>query len=204
VQQQIRQQRLGACRLQWRQPLAPQTQLHSAEHAHEQRRLSVMAGIGSQFLEHRASPTLLAHTPVSHRLRQRARLTVEAEIHPDATAARAITAGDRVRIANPNGAVRARERLNSALAREACAASTGWWQGCAELGLAGYPPYGPDTANLNLILRETPGDPVSGSAPLRASLWRSSALKPRTQPPRVSRARSNERASADHLALLAR
>ncbi len=29
---------------------------------------------------------------------------------------------------------------------------------------------GPDSANLNLILRQTPADPVSGSSPLRASL----------------------------------
>ena len=43
-------------------------------------------------------------------------------------------------------------------------------QGCAELGLPGYPPYGPDSANLNLILRQTPADPISGSSPLRASL----------------------------------
>ena len=28
----------------------------------------------------------------------------------------------------------------------------------------------PDSANLNLILRQTPADPVSGSSPLRASL----------------------------------
>jgi hypothetical protein len=32
------------------------------------------------------------------------------------------------------------------------------------------PPYGPDSANLNLLLPQTPGDPVSGSSPLRASL----------------------------------
>ena len=46
----------------------------------------------------------------------------------------------------------------------------GWWQGCDELGLPGYPPYGPDSANLNLVLRQTPADPISGSAPLRASV----------------------------------
>ena len=32
------------------------------------------------------------------------------------------------------------------------------------------PPYGPDSANLNLILPQTPSDPISGSSPLRASL----------------------------------
>jgi hypothetical protein len=49
-------------------------------------------------------------------------------------------------------------------------AQHGWWQACDELGLPGYPPYGPDSANLNLVLRQTPSDPISGSSPLRASV----------------------------------
>ena len=31
-------------------------------------------------------------------------------------------------------------------------------------------PYGPDGVNLNLVLRQTPSDPVSGRSSLRASL----------------------------------
>ncbi|HSD79233.1 MAG TPA: molybdopterin-dependent oxidoreductase, partial [Solirubrobacteraceae bacterium] len=94
----------------------------------------------------------------------------QVEIHPDTAADRAIAAGDWVRIVTPNGAVRARARLNSSLDPGVVCGQHGWWQECAELGLAGYPPYGPDSANLNLILRQTPADPVSGSSPLRASL----------------------------------
>ena len=94
----------------------------------------------------------------------------QVEIHPDTAADRAIAAGDWVRIVTPNGAVRARARLNSSLDPGVVCGQHGWWQGCAELGLPGYPPYGPDSANLNLILRQTPADPVSGSSPLRASL----------------------------------
>jgi anaerobic selenocysteine-containing dehydrogenase len=94
----------------------------------------------------------------------------QVEIHPDAAAARGIAAGDWVRIVTPNGAVRARARLNSSLDPGVVCGQHGWWQDCAELGLPGYPPYGPDSANLNLVLRQTPGDPVSGSSPLRASL----------------------------------
>ena len=94
----------------------------------------------------------------------------QVEIHPDAAAARAIAAGDWVRIVTPNGAVRARARLNSSLDPGVACGQHGWWQACTELGLPGYPPYGPDSANLNLILRQTPSDPISGSAPLRASL----------------------------------
>jgi anaerobic selenocysteine-containing dehydrogenase len=94
----------------------------------------------------------------------------QVEIHPDAAASRAIAAGDWVRIVTPNGAVRARARLNSSLDPGVVCGQHGWWQDCAELGLPGYPPYGPDSANLNLILQQTPADPVSGSSPLRASL----------------------------------
>jgi anaerobic selenocysteine-containing dehydrogenase len=101
----------------------------------------------------------------------------QVEIHPDAAADRAITAGDWVRIVTPNGAVRARARLNSTLDPGVVCGQHGWWQGCAELGLAGYPPYGPDSANLNLILQQTPGDPVSGSSPLRASLCEIERMK---------------------------
>jgi len=101
---------------------------------------------------------------------RRAQPDPQVELHPDTAAQRAIAAGDWVAIVTPNGAVRARARLNSSLDPGVVCGQHGWWQGCAELGLAGYPPYGPDSANLNLILRQTPADPVSGSAPLRASL----------------------------------
>jgi anaerobic selenocysteine-containing dehydrogenase len=109
--------------------------------------------------QHRQIATLRSATP-----------DPQVELHPDAAAERAIAAGDWVRIATPGGAVRARARLNSSLDPGVVCGQHGWWQECAELELPGYPPYGPDSANLNLILRQTPSDPVSGSAPLRASL----------------------------------
>ena len=94
----------------------------------------------------------------------------QVEIHPDTAAERAIAAGDWVRIMTPAGVVRARARLDSNLNPGVVCGQHGWWQECAELGLPGYPPYGPHSANLNLILQQTPADPISGSAPLRASL----------------------------------
>ena len=109
--------------------------------------------------QHRQIATLRRDTP-----------DPQVEIHPDAAADRAIAAGDWVRIVTPDGAVCARARLNSSLDPGVVCGQHGWWQACAELGLPGYPPYGPDSANLNLILRQTPADPVSGSSPLRASL----------------------------------
>ena len=94
----------------------------------------------------------------------------QVEIHPSTAGERAIAAGDWVRIVTPNGAVRARARLNPTLDPEVVCGQHGWWQECAELGLPGYAPYGPDSANLNLILSQAPADPISGSSPLRASL----------------------------------
>jgi anaerobic selenocysteine-containing dehydrogenase len=92
------------------------------------------------------------------------------EIHPDTAAARGIAAGDWVRIETPVGGVRARAKFNTNLDPQVVCGQHGWWQPCAELDLPGYPPYGPDSANLNLVLRQSPSDPVSGSSPLRASL----------------------------------
>jgi hypothetical protein len=61
-------------------------------------------------------------------------------------------------------------KLNASLDPGVVVGQHGWWQACDELGLPGYPPYGPDSANLNLVLRQGPSDPVSGSAPMRASV----------------------------------
>lgn len=92
------------------------------------------------------------------------------EIHPETAAARAITAGDWVRICTPHGSVRARAKLNGNLDPSVVCGQHGWWQGCSELDLPGYPPYGPDSANLNLVLGQEPSDPISGSSPLRESI----------------------------------
>jgi anaerobic selenocysteine-containing dehydrogenase len=94
----------------------------------------------------------------------------QVELHPDTAASRGIRAGDWVSVETPRGGVRARARLNASLDPEVVVGQHGWWAACDDLGLPGYPPYGPDSANLNLVLRQTPSDPISGSAPLRAAL----------------------------------
>ncbi len=94
----------------------------------------------------------------------------QVEVHPSTAAARGITAGDWVTVDTPHGGVRARARFNPSLDPQVVFAQHGWWEACEELGLPGYPPYGPDSANLNLVLRQTPSDPMSGSSPLRASV----------------------------------
>jgi anaerobic selenocysteine-containing dehydrogenase len=100
------------------------------------------------------------------------------ELHPSTAAARGIAAGDWVSLNTPHGAVRARAKFNPSLDPQVVFAQHGWWQACDELGLPGYPPFGPDSANLNLVLRQTPSDPISGSSPLRASVCDVSRLQP--------------------------
>ncbi len=92
------------------------------------------------------------------------------ELHPGTAAARGIAGGDWVRLDTPHGTIRARARLNTNLDPQVVFGQHGWWQACAELGLPGYPPFGPDSANLNLVLSQQPSDPVSGTSPLRASV----------------------------------
>jgi anaerobic selenocysteine-containing dehydrogenase len=92
------------------------------------------------------------------------------ELHPDTAAARGITKGDWVEIRTPRGRIRARAALNRTLAPDVVCAQHGWAQPCEQLGSPGHPPFGPDSANLNLVLGQTPSDPVSGSSPLRAQL----------------------------------
>ncbi len=99
------------------------------------------------------------------------------EMHPSTAAARGIAGGDWISLATPHGRVRARVKLNPSLDPQVVFAQHGWWESCDELGLPGYPPYGPDSANLNLVLSQTPSDPISGSSPLRASVCNVSLLR---------------------------
>ncbi len=100
------------------------------------------------------------------------------EMHPSTAEARALAAGDWVSLETPEGSIRARVKPNASLDPGVVVAQHGWWQACDELGLPGYPPYGPGSANLNLVLRQGPSDPVSGSSPLRASVCEVSRVEP--------------------------
>jgi anaerobic selenocysteine-containing dehydrogenase len=91
----------------------------------------------------------------------------QVELHPETARARGIAAGDWVRISTPDGSVRARALLSDALDPGVVCGQHGWWQACAELDAPGYDPFTADGANLNLVIRHEPADPVSGSSPLR-------------------------------------
>ena len=94
----------------------------------------------------------------------------EVELHPDTADGLGIANGDWVEITTPKGSIRARAALNGALAPGVVCGQHGWFEPCEELDLPGYPPFGPGSANLNLVLSQTPSDPISGSSPLRAQV----------------------------------
>ena len=118
-----------------------------------------------------AKPTLFCQS--QHRvlpsLRKRAPHP-EVELHPSAARTRGVANGDWVVIGTPEGRVRARARFNDNLDPRVVVGEHGWWQACAELGTPGYDPFGPDGANLNLLIGTAVLDPVSGTEPLRAYL----------------------------------
>ncbi|HJQ43737.1 MAG TPA: molybdopterin-dependent oxidoreductase [Jatrophihabitantaceae bacterium] len=99
------------------------------------------------------------------------------EVHPSTAASRGIGADDWVLIETPKGSVRARAKLDAKLEPNVVCGQHGWWQAADELGLGGFPPYGPDSANLNLVLGQTPSDPISGTSPLRSSLCEISLVR---------------------------
>lgn len=109
--------------------------------------------------QHRALPSLRRHAP-----------DPEVELHPSAAGERGIEPGDWVHIETTGGSVRARAKLNDTLEPNVICAQHGWWQACSALDMPGYDPFGPDGANLNLIISNEAIDPISGSVPHRAYL----------------------------------
>lgn len=109
--------------------------------------------------QHRQVASLRRHVP-----------DPEVELHPDTASERGIAEGDWVEIRTPKGEVRARAAFNDSLAPNVVSAQHGWFEACEELDLPGFPPFGPGSANLNLVLSQTPSDPISGSSPLRAQM----------------------------------
>jgi anaerobic selenocysteine-containing dehydrogenase len=109
--------------------------------------------------QHRALPSLRKRAPHP-----------KVELHPDAAAARGIAEGDWVSIETPEGSVRARAHLTSGLDPRVVVGEHGWWQACPDIGAPAYDPFGPNGANLNLIIGSAALDPVSGTASLRSYL----------------------------------
>lgn len=109
--------------------------------------------------QHRALPSL-----------RRKAMDPEVELHPAAAAERGISPGDWVRIETSQGSVRARARLNDSLEPRVVCGQHGWWQACPDIGAPSYDPFGPDGANVNLLISNEAIDPISGSVPHRSYL----------------------------------
>lgn len=90
------------------------------------------------------------------------------ELHPTAAAGRGIRAGDWVVIESPEGAMRARARLNDTLDPAVVRGERGWWQAGPEIDAPEYDPFSADGSNYNLLIGNAAIDPTSGSVPHRA------------------------------------
>jgi anaerobic selenocysteine-containing dehydrogenase len=94
------------------------------------------------------------------------------EIHPATAAAAGIQDGEWVILETATGRIRLKARCKDALHPGVVATAHGWWQGCRELGLPGYDPFGPEGANANLLISNDAIDPISGSVPHRSQRCR--------------------------------
>jgi len=94
------------------------------------------------------------------------------EIHPTTAAPLSIEDGEWVVLETAMGRVRLKAKLNPSLHPRVVATQYGWWQGCQELGLPGYDPFGPEGANANLLIPSDVIDPISGSVPHRSQMCR--------------------------------
>ncbi len=125
--------------------------------------------------QHRALPSL-----------RRARPHPEIELHPDTAAKAKVARGAWVAVETPEGAMRARVRLNAGIKPGVVVAQAGWWQACSELELSGYPAFSAEGANVNLLVSNRWRDPISGGTPFRSARCR---LRPLTETESAAAAR---------------
>jgi anaerobic selenocysteine-containing dehydrogenase len=118
---------------------------------------------------------LVQYCDVQHRNIPRLRRQVPEpflEIHPATAAAVYIQDGEWVILETATGRIRLKARCKDSLHPGVVATAHGWWQGCRELGLPGYDPFGPQGANANLLVSNDVIDPISGSVPHRSQRCR--------------------------------
>jgi anaerobic selenocysteine-containing dehydrogenase len=76
-------------------------------------------------------------------------------IHPDAARARGIGDGDWVIVESPHGWIKVRAVYFPGIRPDTVMGLHGWWQGCSELGLSGYPLLN-GGANVNVLYNTDP------------------------------------------------
>ena len=84
------------------------------------------------------------------------------QIHPQTASARGIKDGDWVLVESPHGTMKVKAEIIPGIRPDTVMALHGWWQGCAELGLPGYPVLdgGANTNNLYSVDPEKVYDPL--------------------------------------------
>jgi len=84
------------------------------------------------------------------------------QIHPDTAKARKINDGDWVIIESPHGTMRMKAEIYPGIRPDTVMALHGWWQGCEELSLSGYPLLdgGANTNNMYSVDPEKAYDPI--------------------------------------------
>jgi anaerobic selenocysteine-containing dehydrogenase len=88
-------------------------------------------------------------------------------IHPETAKARGIGNGDWVIVESPHGWIKVRARYFPGIRPDTVMSLHGWWQGCDELGLPGYPILD-GGANVNLMYSTDPDkafDPMVTAMP---------------------------------------
>jgi anaerobic selenocysteine-containing dehydrogenase len=118
---------------------------------------------------------LVQYCDVQHRHIPRLRRQVPEpflEIHPETAARLGVADGEWVIVETRVGRIRLKARLSDSLHPGMVSTVHGWWQGCRDLGLPGYDPFGPDWSNANLLVSNDEVDPISGSVPHRSQRCR--------------------------------
>jgi anaerobic selenocysteine-containing dehydrogenase len=84
------------------------------------------------------------------------------QMHPDTARARGIEEGDWVILESPHGSMRLKAELIPGIRPDTVMALHGWWQGCHELGLPGYPILdgGANTNNMYSVDPDKASDPL--------------------------------------------
>lgn len=90
------------------------------------------------------------------------------DISPALAGQRGIAPGDAVVIRSAHGSVSMQARIDPDLDSFTAVAEYGWWQAAPDLGLPGFAPSGPTTANYNALLTDAGADPVSGAPDVRS------------------------------------
>ena len=84
------------------------------------------------------------------------------QIHPDTAKERSIRDGDWVIVESPHGIMKIKAQVNPGIRPDTVMALHGWWQGCEELGLSGFPllEAGANTNTMYSVDYEKAFDPV--------------------------------------------